>query len=132
MAINTAGQTVTGNQVPSDSPQIKVGRIVFDATAITAADSVVVNLGFTPRYVTWENVTDRIKGEWYEGMAANSCIKTIAAGTRTLEVTGGNGGITICDSDGTPNVNGKCFSVLQNATLALILASKTCTWAAHG
>lgn len=130
MAINTAGQTVTGNQVPSDSPQIKVGRIVFDATAITAADSTLVNLGFTPKYVCWENVTDRVKIEWYEGMAANTSIKTVAAGTRTLETT--NGGITVCDSEGTANANGKAFAVLQNATLAAILASKVCTWKAHG
>jgi hypothetical protein len=130
MAINTAGQTVTGNQVPSDSPQIKVGRIVFDATAITAADSTLVNLGFTPKYVCWENVTDRVKIEWYEGMAANTSIKTAAAGTRTLETS--NGGITVCDSDGVANTTGKSFSVLQNATLAAILASKVCTWAAHG
>ena len=130
MAINTAGQTVTGNSVPSDSPQIKVGRIVYDATAITAADSTLVTLGFTPKYVVWENVTDRIKVEWYEGMAANTSIKTIAAGTRTLETT--NGGVTICDSDGTANAAGKSFAVLQNATLAAILASKVCTWAAHG
>ena len=130
MAINTAGQTITGNSVPSDSPQIKVGRIVFDATAITAADSVVVSLGFTPKYVCWENVTDRVKIEWYEGMAANTSIKTVAAGTRTLETT--NGGITICDADGTAKTDGKAFAVLQNATLAAILASKVCNWSAHG
>lgn len=130
MAINTAGQTLTGNTVPYDAPKNKVGRIVFDATAITAADSTLVRLGFTPKYVVWENVTDRVKIEWYEGMAANTSIKTVAAGTRTLETT--NGGITICDSDGTANVNGKCFSVLQNATLAAILASKVCTWMAQG
>lgn len=130
MAINTAGQTLTGNTVPYDAPKNKVGRIVFDATAITAADSTLVSLGFTPKYVVWENVTDRVKIEWYEGMAANTSIKTVAAGTRTLETT--NGGITICDSDGTANVNGKCFSVLQNATLAAILASKVCTWMAQG
>ena len=115
MAINIAGQTVTGNGVPSDAPKTKVGRIVFDATAIVAADSVVVPLGFTPKYVAWENVTDRTKIEWYEGMAANTCIKTAAAGTRTLETT--NGGITVCTADGTANVDGKAFSVLQNATL---------------
>ena len=130
MAINTAGQTITGNSVPSDSPKTKVGRIVFDATAITATDSVVVNLGFTPKYVCWENVTDRVKIEWYEGMAANTSIKTAAAGTRTLETS--NGGITVCDSDGVANTTGKSFSVLQNATLAAILASKVCTWKAHG
>ena len=130
MAINTAGQTVTGNSVPSDSPQYKVGRIVFDATALTAADSVVVNLGFTPRYVCFENVTERIKVEWYEGMAANTCIKTVAAGTRTLETT--NGGITVCDSDGTANANGKAFAVLQNATLAVVQAGDVHTWIAQG
>ena len=130
MAINTAGQTLTGNAVPHDAPKNKVGRNVFDATPITAADSTLVSLGFTPKYVVWENVTDRVKIEWYEGMAANTSIKTVAAGTRTLETA--NGGITICDSDGTANVNGKCFSVLQNATLAAILASKVCTWIAQG
>lgn len=131
MAINTAGQTITGNSVPSDSPQTKVGRIVFDATSITAADSVVVSLGFTPRS-TWcgGTVTDRIKIEWYEGMAANTSIDPVAAGTRTLETT--NGGITVCDSDGVAKTDGKAFAVLQNATLAAILASKVCTWAAHG
>lgn len=132
MAINTAGQTITGNGSPYDAPKTKVGRIVFDATAITAADSIVITLGFTPKYITFENVTDRVKGEWYEGMAANSCIKSVAAGTRTLEITSGNGGITVCDSDGTANTGGRCFAVLQNATLALILASKTCNWMAHG
>lgn len=130
MALNTAGQTITGNSSITDTPRAKTGRTAFDATAITAADEVVVTLGFTPTYIVWENVTDRIKGEWYEGMAANSCIKTVAAGTRTLEVTGGNGGITVCDSDGTANVNGRCFKILQNATLALILASKVCNWRA--
>ena len=130
MPANIAGQTITGNQVPSDSPQVKVGRIVFDATAIVAADFVVVPLGFTPRYVAWENVTDRTKVEWYEGMAANTCIKTAAAGTRSLETT--NGGITVCNADGTAAVDGKAFSVLQNATLAAILASKVCTWVAKG
>lgn len=130
MAINTAGQTLTGNSVPYDARKTKVGRNVFDATAIVAADSTLVSLGFTPKYVVWENVTDRVKIEWYEGMAANTCIKTVAAGTRTLETS--NGGITVCDSDGTANANGKCFSVLQNATLAAILASKVCTWMAQG
>lgn len=130
MAINTAGQTITGNVIPADRPAFKTGRIVFDATAITATDSVVVNLGFTPKYVCWINLTDRIKIEWFEGMAANTCLKTAAAGTMTLETT--NGGITVCSSDGTANAGGNSFSVLQNATLAAILASKTCTWMARG
>lgn len=132
MAVNIAGQTLTGNTAVSDAPKSKFGHIVFDATAITAADSVVVSVGFTPKFFMWENETDRVKGEWKEGMAADSCIKTVAAGTRTLEVTGGNKGITVCDSDGTANTSGRYVAIAQNATLALILASKTCGWMALG
>jgi hypothetical protein len=132
MAINVAGQTLSGNSPVSDAPKSKFGHIVFDATAITTTDLVVVNVGFTPKYFMWENETDRVKGEWKEGMAADSCIKTVAAGTRTLEVTGGNHGITVCDSDGTADTTGRYVSISQNSTLALILASKTCGWMALG
>ena len=54
-------------------------------------------------------------------MADNTSLKTIADGTRTLETT--NGGVTVDD---------KGFRVLQNATLAAILASKTCYYEAQG
>lgn len=121
MAQNTAGQTLTYN-ASQGSAAFAAGLDVIDATAITAADYIEIVVGFKPKYVKWENVTDRICGEFYEGMAANSCIKTVAAGTRTLEVTGGNGGITLTQTG---------FRVLQNATLALVLASKTCVWRAH-
>lgn len=121
MAQNTTGQTLTYN--PSQgSAAFAVGADVFDATAITTTDYIEIVVGFKPKYVKWENVTDRICGEFYDGMAANSCIKTAAAGTRTLEVTSGNGGITLTQTG---------FRVLQNATLALILASKTCAWRAQ-
>lgn len=89
------------------------GYLTMSAASITATDSVVFTTGFRPRKVVVENVTDRIRIEWYEGMADNTCIKTAAAGTRTLETT--NGGITV-------SANG--FSVLQNATLAVVVASK--------
>ena len=48
MANNIAGQTITGNSAPTDSPKTKVGRIVFDATAIVATDFIVITLGSTP------------------------------------------------------------------------------------
>ncbi len=102
--------------------QFATGQVVFPATAIVATDYVEIDVGFKPKRIVWSNTTDRIAGEFFEGMAANSCIKTAANGTRTLEVTGGNGGITLTE-------NG--FRVLQNATLALILASKTCHWMAQ-
>lgn len=113
---------LTLTQTPSQAnSQLAVGRVVFPATAIVAADYVEIDCGFKPKNVEWVNLTDRISGEYFEGMANNSCLKTAAAGTRTLEVTGGNGGITLTD-------NG--FLVSQNATLALILASKTCYYKA--
>ena len=84
-------------------------------------DRVTVLTGFKPRYVRWVNLTDRVEVEWFEGMDANTCLKTAAAGTRTLETT--NGGITV-DERG--------FRVSQNATLAAILASKTCVYEARG
>lgn len=120
MADNTAGQTRT-NSDKQDSPSSAQGKVVYDATAITAADSTRVETGFKPRYVRWINVTDRVSVEWFEGMAANTCLKTAADGARTLETS--NGGITVDD---------RGFRVLQNATLAAILASKTCVYEARG
>lgn len=120
MATNTAGQTVS-QSAHQGTPSRAFGKDTFDATAITAADSVVVTCGFKPRYVSWINSTDRVKIEWQEGMADNSCHKTAAAGTVSLETT--NGGITVTNTG---------FSVLQNATLAAILASKVCYWKAEG
>jgi hypothetical protein len=122
MADNTAGQTRT-NSDKSDSPSAAQGKVIYDATAIVATDSTRVDTGFKPRYVRWVNLTDRVEIEWFEGMDANTCLKTVAAGTRTLETSGGNGGITV-DERG--------FRVLQNATLAAILASKTCVYEARG
>lgn len=118
MADNTTF-TATGS-ADSGTTGTSFGKVVYDSTAITAADSTRIVTGFKPRYVAWENATDRTKIEWYEGMADNTCIKTVAAGTRTLETS--NGGITV-DSQG--------FRVLQNATLAAVLASKTCYYRAE-
>lgn len=116
MAENTAGQTLTYN-ASQGTPAFANGKDVFDATAITATDYVEVTVGFKPKYVCWTDATNRITVEWYEGMADDTCIKTIAAGDRTLETT--NQGIT-------PIGNG--FRVSQNATLIAVVASATCYW----
>lgn len=128
MAINIVYTNTQTSKPPAGG--FAAALTVYDATAIVATDYTVFNVGFNPRYVRFENITDRVGIEWFKGMAANSCLKTVAAGTRTLEVTGGNGGITICDPDGTANANGQCFKVLQDATLAAIKASKSCNWVA--
>jgi hypothetical protein len=99
---------------------IQTGKVVFDATAITAADYIEIDVGFKPSYVNFTNITDRITVEHFEGMTDDTCVKSAAAGTRTLETT--NKGITLTDTG---------FRVAQNATLAVIAASKTCHYLAE-
>ena len=70
---------------------MEVGQVVTDAAA--AADTTF-NTGFTPRYVQWVDRTTLTMLEWFEGMAANSAVRTVAAGTRTLDVAAG---ITVAD-----------------------------------
>lgn len=122
MATNVAGQTASQSQA-QDSPSRCFGTDVYDGTSITTTDVTAVTLGFKARYVRWENATDRIMCEWFEGMAADSCIKTAANGTRTLEISSGNHGITVTQLG---------FTIAQNATLGAIAASKTCYWRADG
>lgn len=129
MAINTA-YTANNESQGESFIQAAAGRITYPATTIVAADYTVINTGFTPRYVQWCDVTSRVQIEWFEGMAADTCIKTAANGTRTIETT--NLGITICDSDGTANTEGRAFKVSQNATLAAIIASEVINWRAVG
>lgn len=123
------GITATGNNPPSDGPKIKVGRFTHDAS-LTATDYLLFECGFTPKYVRVANITDSIDVEWFEGMAADTCRKTVLNGTRSLETT--NKGITITDSAGEPNVAGRCFCVSKNATLAVITADDVHTWIAIG
>jgi hypothetical protein len=46
-----------------------------------------IELGWAPRYFRWINVTDRDEWEWFEGAANGTCLKTVAAGTRTLDTS---------------------------------------------
>lgn len=80
MAITSAVRT----SVPTNH-NTAVGSFFDNGTVKKSA----FTLGFTPRYVKLINATDRTTLEWYEGMAADSAIKTVAAGTVTLETTGG-------------------------------------------
>lgn len=136
MAINTAGQTPA--QTVSDGVvKYASGSLTFDATAITATDYSQVTCGFIPRKIEWDNVTDRILNVWYDGMAQDSAVNTVAAGTRTLSVTGTNRGF-IVGTIGLASANSGViplpgqFQVSQNATLGAILASKVIRWQAWG
>lgn len=82
----------------------------LDDAASPAAISV--NPGFRPRYVCIENLTDRIKYEWYEGMTGTHYLKTVAAGTRTLAT---DGALTVTTAEGSqPAIALAAADTLQN------------------
>lgn len=139
MALNVAGQTfVPASLIYSDGwAKYAAGSNTFDATAITTTDYIQINVGFIPKLFLWCNDTSRVQVEWRDGMAADSCIKTAAAGTRTLEVTGGNKGVVVgtgalTSSPAVAIPGAGQVQVSQNATLAAILASQVCRWYAFG
>ena len=72
----------------------------------TTPDAAAITVGFLPRLIVIENETDRIKFEWRQGMTSTYCVKEAAAGTRTLETSGG---VTIATSN-----KGFSFAVIQN------------------
>lgn len=111
-----AATTVSQSNTESVS-NLAVLRITTDAAA---AANTTFQVGFLPRVVRFINVTDSIMYEWYEGMAADSCIQTLAVGTRSLVVSNA---ITV----GSVTGGG---SVLVNA--ALIIASKTFNMVVEG
>ena len=117
------------NTQSQDTPQVKAGKITMHSTAVDTADYVIVQVGFTPRHIRWYN-TSGIYLEWFNGMAADTCLKRVAAGDATLETT--NKGITICDSDGTANASGRYFKVSGNTTLIAVTADDVIYWVAFG
>lgn len=122
MAYNTtqAGRTDT-LVAQSNGMQFCSGTSVFDATAITTTDSAQYNIGFKPKYILFVNLTDRVSAEWYEGMTTSQNLKASNANVTSLNTTA----LGIEPQD-------RGFAILQNAALALILASKTCVFFAQG
>lgn len=100
---------ITSTQSQHQVRNMAVGRHINSSAE--AAFTVVC--GFVPRYVKMVNVTDRIEGEWFEGMTADYMIKTIANGTRSHEISNG---ITLTDegftmaADSSVNGNNKQLS----------------------
>ena len=76
-----------------------------------------VSLGFVPRWVKVVNSTDTIVWEKLEGMAAVNSVKTVAAGTTTIDT----GSAIIINADGT--------MVLEAATVG---SAKAISWIAIG
>lgn len=66
-------------------------------------------LGFRPRYVIVNNVTDSIQFVWHEGMTSGHAQQTLAAGTRSLITTGG---VTVAnDTIGFPVLQNKQYRI---------------------
>lgn len=77
---------ITSTQsAPNDVNNVAVGRYLTDATAA----AITVTVGFKPRYVKIVNVTSGDSEEWFEGMAAASGFKKVAAGTHSLITSNG-------------------------------------------
>jgi hypothetical protein len=74
-------------------------------TTDTAA-AVVIDLGYAPNYFRFVNETDQIEYEWFRGMAANTTLKTVANGTRTLDT-----------GDAALNVSGSKVTVAAAAAI---------------
>jgi hypothetical protein len=89
------------------------GSHLDDAATPAAA---TITLGFTPRYFAWHNVTDRISWEWFDGAAAGTTLKTVAAGTRTLDT-----------ADAAISVSGGVVTIAA----AAILQNKQYRWVAR-
>jgi len=112
MALTTNTQSQSGGVV-----NVAQGLLVNDAGGAVVA---TLTLGFDPRFFEIENVTDRISYRWYVGMTNPGALKTIAAGTRTLETTEG------------PTMGTAALGTLGVVSVpaTIILASKTFVWRA--
>jgi hypothetical protein len=81
----------------------------FDDAGSPAAASY--DVGFVPRYIRVENVTDRICNEWFEGQTSGHALRSVAAGTRSLETSGGPT-VTNRDVVGFPVLQSKQYRVI--------------------
>jgi hypothetical protein len=74
------------------------GHVAIGTVTGTGA-LITIPLGFQPDHIEIFNPTTQAGMVWQRGMASNSAIKTVAAGTRTLAVT--NAIIPTAGVDGT-------------------------------
>jgi hypothetical protein len=101
--------TITASVRPAQELTRVTNISHLDAAGSPAAASY--DVGFEPRYIRVENTTDRICNEWFLGMTSGHALRSAAAGTRSLETSGG------------PTVAGDVigFPVLQNKQYRVIV-----------
>lgn len=94
------------------------GVINFQAGSFTSDNTdTTLELGFVPRWIKVVNTTDVIVWEKIEGMPAVNSIKTVTAGTTTMDA----GSAIIINDDGTVT--------LEQATVG---SAKAISWVAIG
>jgi len=92
--------------------------------AALAAGVLTLTPGFSPQHVLFQNITTRIKREWYRGMAANTTLDTDANGTQSLNtssalviyVRSGTGG-SVSQAGGTAGASTDCTVVITASGL---------------
>lgn len=99
--------TSTQSKAPA-SVHNKAQGSYLDSAASPAAATITP--GFLPRYFAWHSTTGRISYEWFEGMAAGTTLKTVAAGTRTLDTA--DAAITVNATTGVVTID--AAAILQN------------------
>ena len=97
---------ITQTQTNGNGVVRKTTGAYLDSAGTPAA--ATITLGFNPTYFEWLNATDRIGYEWYDGMAAGTTLKSVAAGTRTLDTSD----VAISVSGGVVTIGAS--AVLQN------------------
>lgn len=103
--------TVAATSKAASITEFSSGSFTSDNTATT------VTLGFKPRWVKVINSTDTIVWEKIEGMAAANSVKTVGAGTTTIDT----GSAILINTDGT-------ITLSQTA----VGSSKAISWVAIG
>lgn len=99
------------------------GRVITDAATATAQTFTV---GFVPRFVEFVDLTAGTRYEWYEGMANDSAMKTVTAGTYALITSAG---VTVNPEQTAGGATpGKSFTI----PAAVMIASHTFQWRAQG
>jgi len=96
MSLNTAGL----------APLNQSYGVINMATGNYTGDgsgSIQVFVGFTPRLVTVYDITDVTKWEWIDGMPSTDTIKTVTAGTFTV------------DTSSLIVTNGTSYSITENS-----------------
>lgn len=96
-----------------------MGIANFASGSFTSDNTITtITLGFTPRFAKIVNTTDVIIWEKNEGMPAINAIKTVTAGTTTMDAGSG-----VLFPTGTRTI------VLAAATVG---SAKAISWVAHG